>query len=76
VKFSERRPADVQEIGLALIAEKNQMFEWWHRVRDGTLSRATFRSYMAPLKQRVADLLGRGVESSCAKTQRTCARLL
>src|SRR5579872_2290293 len=24
------------------------MFAWWHRVRDGTLARSTFRRYMAP----------------------------
>lgn len=76
VKFSERRSPDVKELGLALIAEKNQMFESWHRVRDGTLSRRTFQRYMAPLKRRVAALLERGVESSCKKTGRTCARLL
>jgi hypothetical protein len=22
------------------------MFTWWHRVREGTLKRSTFRSYM------------------------------
>jgi len=76
VRFSERRNPKVQAIGLALIAEKDQMFAWWHRVRDGTLARSTFRRYMLPLQGRVANLLDEGCRSSCAKTQRTCLRLL
>ena len=52
------------------------MFEWWHRVRDGTLARSTFRRYMRPVQARVADMLEEGCRSSCAKTQRTCLRLL
>lgn len=76
VRFSERRDLKVQAIGLALIAEKDQMFAWWYRVRDGTLARSTFRRYMLPLQARVADLLDEGCRSSCAKTQRTCLRLL
>jgi len=76
VRFSERRDPKVRAVGLALIAEKDQMFAWWHRVRDGTLARSTFRRYMLPLQGRVADLLDDGCRSSCAKTQRTCLRLL
>jgi transposase len=76
VRFSERRDPKVRAIGLALIAEKDQMFAWWHRVRDGTLARSTFRRYMLPVQGRVADLLDDGCRSSCAKTQRTCLRLL
>jgi transposase len=65
-----------RSIGLALIAEKDRMFAWWYRVRDGTLARSTFRRYMLPVQGRVAHLLDDGCRSSCAKTQRTCLRLL
>jgi len=76
VKFSERRDPEVAAMGRDLITEKEQMFAWWHRVRDGTLSRRTFQEYMRPLKVRVADLLKKGLASSCDKTRRTCTRLL
>ena len=76
VRFSERRDPDVQVLGLALIAEKDRMFMWWHRVRDGTLARSTFQNYMRPLQRRIADLLEDGCRSSCDKTRRTCLRLL
>ena len=33
-----------QEIGEALREQARQMFHWWHRVRDGTLTHAHFRS--------------------------------
>jgi hypothetical protein len=53
VRFSERSDPKVKAIGLALIAEKDQMFVWWHRVRDGTLARSTFQRHMRPLQRRV-----------------------
>ena len=74
--FSERRDPTVKAVGLALIEEKNRMFAWWHRVRDGTLTRTTFKRYMLPLQRRVIALLEEATSSSCAKTQRTCLRLL
>jgi transposase len=33
-----------RELGEALRAQARQMFQWWHRVRDGTLAQATFAS--------------------------------
>jgi len=42
-----------QEIGEALRSHARQMFHWWHRVRDGTLKRSSFRSYMGPLRYEV-----------------------
>jgi transposase len=76
VRFSERRDPKAKAMGLALIAEKDRMFEWWYRVRDGTLTRASFQRYMLAVQRRVAALLEDGLASSCAKTQRTCTRLL
>ena len=34
-------------------AQAHQMFTWGHRVREGTLQRSTFRSYMTPLRREV-----------------------
>jgi transposase len=52
------------------------MFAWWHRVRDGTLTRARFQVYMRPLRARVEAILAKGVELGDKKTARTCAKLL
>ncbi len=56
VKISERR-SDSERIGKALLAETTRMFEWWHRVRDGTLARATLCVYMRSVRGRVEALL-------------------
>jgi transposase len=77
VRFSERTDPKAKAIGVALLGEKDLMFEWWHRVRDGTLARSTFRRKMAPLQKRVRDLIEDGARrSDCEKTRRTCTRLL
>ena len=49
-----------EELGDALLAQAHQMFTWWHRVREGTLKRSTFRSYMTPLRREVERLLEAG----------------
>jgi len=45
-----------EQIGEALLAQAHQMFTWWHRVREGTLQRSTFRSYMTLLRREVERL--------------------
>ena len=35
-----------RELGEALRAQAQQMFQWWYRVREGTLAHTTFTSYM------------------------------
>ena len=52
------------------------LFAWWHRVRDGTLSRRTFRRYVAGLREDVLAVLGQGCACRCAKTAATCRELL
>lgn len=74
-KFSQR-PGDVGPIGQKLLAETHRLFGWWHRVRDGTLSRASLQRYVATMKGRVEALLVAGAGSSCAKTAATCTNLL
>jgi transposase len=63
-------------LGLALQGHCHQMFEWWHRVRDGTLSRATFRRYMRPVREQILDLLGRGVRCGVPKVAGRCQEIL
>jgi transposase len=64
------------EIGDALLAQAHQMFTWWHRVREGTLKRSTFRSYMTPLRREVERLLEAGSRCGVPKTAGTCQDIL
>jgi transposase len=63
-------------VGQALLAETDQLFTWWHRVRDGTLSRATFQRYVRPLRRRVEALLLVGSRGAHGPTAATCRELL
>ena len=53
-----------------------EMFTWWHRVREGTLKRSTFRFYMTPLRHEVERLLEAGSQCSMPKTAGTCRDIL
>jgi transposase len=65
-----------EAIGDALLEQAHQMFTWWHRVREGTLARSTFRSYMTPLRREVERLLEVGSQCGVAKTAGTCQEIL
>ncbi len=65
-----------EEIGAALLGQAHQMFVWWHRVREGTLQRSTFRSYMSPLRREVERLLKAGSHCGVPKTEGTCREIL
>jgi transposase len=65
-----------RELGNALLAQAHQMFTWWHRVREGTLKRSTFRSYMTPLRREVERLLEAGSCCGVPKTAGTCRDIL
>ena len=74
---SDVRPrGDSAALGEALLAQARQMFTWWHRVREGTLQRSTFRSYMSPLRREVERLLEAGSRSGIPKTAGTCQDIL
>jgi transposase len=62
--------------GAALLEHSDHLFHWWHRVRDGTLSRATFQTYVGWLRSAARDDLERGTACGCAKTAATCRALL
>jgi transposase len=65
-----------EALGEALLAQGHQMFTWWHRVRDGTLQRSTFRSYMTPLRREVEQLLEAGSQCGVSATAGTCREIL
>lgn len=72
------------EWGRALLAQQMLLFEQWHRVRDGTLSRTEFITVAAPIQQQVHTLLTEAAgydiaapeKTLLAKTVRTCQQLL
>ncbi len=70
------RGDESQRLGEALLAEVELMFRWWHRVRDGTLSRLAFQEGMQGVERRVGELLRQGLACSHSKTAGTCRELL
>ena len=70
------RGGESERIGRALLEQVEKMFGLWHRVRDGTLSRADFQTAMQPIQTCVGGLLREGAALACDKTRRTCQNLL
>jgi transposase len=64
------------EIGEALREQARQMFHYWHRVRDGTLSHTSLGSYMRPIRREVERLLEAGQTCGVPKTEGTCRDIL
>ena len=74
-KMSERSGA-AGRIGEELIAHTQRMFAFWYRVRDGTLSRASFACYMLFLQNRIENVLQQGSVCGESKTASTCRHIL
>jgi transposase len=70
------RGGESQRIGEAILAQCNQMFDWWHQIRDGTLTRATFQANMEAVQQKVGELLREGAACAHDKTAGTCRDIL
>lgn len=75
VGFTERGKRSAP-IGEALVREAQKMFALWHRVRDGTLARSSFRVYLGPIRRRVERLLRRGTRCGEPKTEGMCVMIL
>lgn len=52
------------------------IFHYWHRVRDGTMTRKEFRKWLRPVKQRVEHLLERGESLGGRGFRGVCANIL
>ena len=70
------RGGESAQIGDLLLAQVDQMFTWWHRVRDGTLKRSSFQTYMVDVKARVHLYLWSGQQETHPETAATCRELL
>jgi transposase len=64
------------EIGGELLCFADDIFNFWYRVRDGTMQRSTFRQYVNEQRPWLRDLLGQGAACGCAKTAGLCRELL
>jgi hypothetical protein len=81
--MAERTGAS-NETGEALLARGYRLFHWWHRVKDGKMSKEQFREAVKLLRvgirqelELTADMeLGKGEKTPHAKTVRTCRKLL
>jgi transposase len=62
-------------IGIRLLDLSDQMFAWWHRVRDGTLNRSSFQVYISGLRAEAREVLIQGAACGCPKTEATCRNL-
>jgi transposase len=70
------RGGESAEVGRRLLGHSERLFDRWHRVRDGTMARATLRTNVAILRFSFRDDLRRGAACGCAKTAATCRELL
>ena len=75
VAFSQRDRSS-RAIGDGLLDQAHRVFKWWHRVRDGNLSRASFQRYIRAAKREVKRLLEGGSACDHAKTRGTCKNML
>src|SRR5512143_36159 len=70
------RGGESAEVGRGLPGHSERLFDWWHRVRDGTMARATLRSRVDIMRFTFRDDLRCGVACGCARTAATCRELL
>jgi transposase len=70
------RGGESAEVGERLMEHSDALFEWWHRVRDGTLSRSSLQTYVATIRPFLREDLLRGAACASSKTAGTCRELL
>jgi transposase len=70
------RGEESARLGEALLKQIKTMFELWHHLQQGGLSRPQFQEQMAPIRKEVGALLRQGRALSHDKTRRTCENIL
>jgi transposase len=73
--FAEREGRS-QQIGEALLFKSDLMFQWWHRVRAGTMTRSDFQTNMQAVQCSISQLLREGTACDHEKTAGTCRNIL
>ena len=65
-----------QKLGQELLNCTALLFRYWHDLRDGTLDRVRFRTWMAPLRAQVERALERAVAAEVNEVSGSCADIL
>lgn len=68
--------AEAKLLGERLLAERRKLFRLWHRVRDGTMTRAELQLATRPVRRRILALLEEGEGLSIAKVSGMCREML
>jgi transposase len=63
-------------VGERLLAHSNEMFDLWHQLKEGKLSRGQFQRAIKPVREAVKRALKAGLACGCGKTAGTCNELL
>jgi transposase len=70
------RAAGGESVGQRLLDQSRWIYTWWGGLRGGSLSRSTFRAYVAGLRRTVEYLLREGAGCPCRWTATVCRSLL
>jgi transposase len=65
-----------RRLGEQLLCQVRRMFRGWHKVRDGTWSRARFQLECKPVRRRILALLEEGRAMPCRKVRGMCKHML
>lgn len=75
VSFAQR-DGPSGKFGQELLEYVGLIFSYWHDVRDGRMERTQFRTWMAPVRLRVEELLERASKSGIAPLAGSCTDIL
>jgi transposase len=64
------------QIGRGLLRLHKKLFKYWHRVRDGTMSREVFKKKVAPIRVQIELLLKSSVVCRAPKVSGMCDEIL
>lgn len=70
------RTGAAAQVGADLLAETQIIMALWRRVRDGTLQRSSFKTYIQDPRARMRKALERGIICGHTKTEGTCRKIL
>jgi transposase len=68
--------ADAPYLAERLLAQRRKLFRLWHRVRDGTMSRARCQLATKPVRREIVTLLEEGTRLSSPKVSGMCREIL
>lgn len=63
-------------VGIMLLSRLKTFFGFWHRFREGTLSRLDLQTMMRPIREEIHNLLEIGTLLGHKETRRTCQNIL